>query len=215
MTDWDKFDGPNPCRKIKKIQEPLSKLRHLSPDEESRLLAASPEPLRTIILVGIYSGLRIEAEALTLRWENVHFKRRELTVEAAYSKNNETQAILMNSKLLEALKRHDAKRTGDYVFLNRYGKPIPIGQSVRTTFTTACRHANLPGVTPHTLRRTFASRLGMTGANDRTLQALGRWKEPKMIQRSAHVSQTHLAEAGEKISENSTTLFTQSKSALS
>jgi integrase len=110
-------------------------------------MAASSEPLRTIILVGIYSGLRIEPEALTLRWKNVDFKRRELTVEAAYSKNNETQAIPMNSKLLEALKLHEAKRTGDYLFLNRYGRPF---RSVRTAFTTACRHANLPGVTPHT-----------------------------------------------------------------
>ncbi|PYV82850.1 MAG: hypothetical protein DMG05_27315, partial [Acidobacteria bacterium] len=89
-----------------------------------------------------------------------------------------------------------------------FGKPF---KPVRTAFTTACKHANLTGVTPHTLRHTFASRLGMTGANDRTLQALERWKEPKMIQRYTHLSETHLAETVEKIGQNFTTLFTTSK----
>jgi len=55
----------------------------------------------------------------------------------------------------------------------------------------------------------------MTGADDQTLQAQGRWKEPKMIQQYVHSSQTHWAEAVEKISRNSPTLFTQSKSTAS
>ena len=39
----------------------------------------------------------------------------------------------------------------------------------------------------------------MNGVNDITLQALGRWKEPKMIRRYAHLSQEHLADAIEQI----------------
>jgi hypothetical protein len=53
-------------------------------------------------------------------------------------------------------------------------------------------------VTPHTLRHTFASRLAMKGVNSLTLQLLGRWEEPKMLQRYAHLSSEHLAEALEK-----------------
>jgi hypothetical protein len=49
---------------------------------------------------------------------------------------------------------------------------------------------------------TFASKLAMSGVNDRSLQALGRWKEPKMIQRYAHLSPQHLREAVEKIAQN-------------
>jgi hypothetical protein len=45
----------------------------------------------------------------------------------------------------------------------------------------------------------------MQGAGDRTLQALGRWKEPKMIRRYVHLSQEHLREAVEKLAENSPT----------
>jgi integrase len=75
----------------------------------------------------------------------------------------------------------------------------------------ACQRAKLTGVTPHTLRHTFASRLAMEGVNDVTLQTLGRWKEPKMIRRYAHLSQEHLAEAVEKIGSQSLRIhYTQS-----
>jgi hypothetical protein len=39
----------------------------------------------------------------------------------------------------------------------------------------------------------------MSGANYRTIQALGRWKEPKILQRYAHLSKEHLTEALEKL----------------
>jgi len=50
----------------------------------------------------------------------------------------------------------------------------------------------------------------MNGVNSLTLQLLGRWAEPKMLQRYVHLSSEHLAEALEKIqpAENLVTLFT-------
>jgi hypothetical protein len=48
----------------------------------------------------------------------------------------------------------------------------------------------------------------MQGAGDRTLQALGRWKETMMIRRYVHFSQEHLKEGVEKLAENSPANFT-------
>jgi hypothetical protein len=48
----------------------------------------------------------------------------------------------------------------------------------------------------------------MQGAGGRTLQALGRWKEPKTIRRYVHLSEQHLREAVERLVENSPTIFT-------
>ena len=48
----------------------------------------------------------------------------------------------------------------------------------------------------------------MQGAGDRTLQVLGRWKEPKMIRRYVHLSEQYLREAVERRAENSPTNFT-------
>ncbi len=72
-------------------------------------------------------------------------------------------------------------------------------KSVRTAFTTACRNAKLPGVSLHTLRHRFASRLMMAGVDIRTIQKLGGWKEIKMLERYAHLSQEHKALAVEKL----------------
>jgi len=74
--------------------------------------AAEQRVLRTIILVGVHAGLRIQAEALTLQWADVNLERALLTVQAAYAKNGETRTVPLNSTLLEAL-RALRKRAGD------------------------------------------------------------------------------------------------------
>ena len=168
------------------------------------MLTVANEPLRTIILVGIYTGLRIFAEALPLRWVNIDLVRGFLTVEAAYAKGKVTDTLPLNRILIEALTRLKATATSEWVFVNRFGGRF---KSIRSAFETACRHANLSGVTPHTLRHTFASRLGMSGVGDRALQALGRWKEPQMIRRYVHLSEEYLREAVEKIAGNSPAIF--------
>jgi len=81
------------------------------------------------------------------------------------------------------------------------------------SFENARAKAEITDATPHTLRHTFASGLAMNGVNSLTLQLLGRWEEPKMVQRYAPLSSEHLVEALEKpaakVGENFTTLFTQ------
>ena len=70
------------------------------------------------------------------------------------------------------------------------------------------------GVAPfrfHDLRHTFASRLAMQGANDRTLMALGGWKSPAMLSRYAHLSPAHLWQAVEGLTRMGTATTTATK----
>jgi site-specific recombinase XerD len=57
--------------------------------------------------------------------------------------------------------------------------------------------------------------LALAGVDPRTIQELGGWKEIKMVERYAHLSQKHKADALEKLlsqlAENSTTVLTTSK----
>ena len=100
------------------------------------MLKAASEPLRTILLVGIYAGLRVRAEALTLKWENVDLGRKILTTEALYAKNKETETIPLHSKLFEALKTMQAQRQGDYVFAcDQSGPPLHWPASVLSCAT--------------------------------------------------------------------------------
>lgn len=193
---------------MKPIKEPKRRLRYLEPEEKARLLAAAKEPLRTIILTGLHAGLRIHAEALTLRWADVDLKRRLLTVQAAYAKSGQTRTIPMNSALREAVRERRLRDgAGEFVFHRRDGSPY---RDVRTAFENARRRAGLgEDVTPHTLRHTFASRLAMAGVDLRTIQELGGWSDLNMVKRYSHLSPGHKAEAVERLAtRNSPTLFT-------
>ena len=78
--EWKKFEGENPVKGIQFVKEIRGRLRWLDYDEEDQLLAAASEPTKTIILVGIYAGLRVRSEALTLKKADIDFQRRTLTV---------------------------------------------------------------------------------------------------------------------------------------
>ena len=193
---WGIYEGENPVSKVKFRREERKRLRFLESDEEARLLSVSSEPLVSLIVTSIHTGLRIQAEALTLKWHSIDLKRGTLTVESAYAKNGRTRSIPLNSTALAALKRLNATATSETVFVNDEGMPY---QSIGSSFRRACRRANLTGVTPHTLRHTFASRLVMSGADLRTVQELGGWQTIAMVERYSHLSPQHKANAIERL----------------
>jgi hypothetical protein len=49
-------DGDNPVRTVKPVKESEGRIRYLEGDEERQFLAAAAEPLRTMILVGLYAA---------------------------------------------------------------------------------------------------------------------------------------------------------------
>ena len=59
--------------------------------------------------------------------------------------------------------------------------------------------SSLDGVTWHSLRHTFASRLVMAGADLRTVQELGGWRTLALVSRYAHLSPDHLRAAIERL----------------
>ncbi len=205
--EWGKYEGDNPAARVKPLRESRGRLRFLEPTEEDALLAGAGEPLRTMLLVGIHAGLRLQSEALTLRWADVDLKRGLLTVQAAYAKSGRTRTVPLNRILRAALAaaRQRAPEGAEHVFCRRDSSPY---RSIRTTFQTACKAAGLKDVTPHVLRHTFASRLAMAGVDPRTIQELGGWASLAMVERYTHLSPTHKAEAVERIARNSPTLFT-------
>jgi len=199
---WRLFEGENPVTSVKMLKEPRQRLRFLEPEEEDRLLAECAEPLRTIVLLGTNCGLRLKSEALTLRWADVDLARKTLTVAAAYAKSGTSRTVSLNSVVLAALNR--LPRTSDFVFAKPNGKPY---HAIRG-FRAACQRAGLTGVTPHTTRHTFATRLCENGVDLRLVQELGGWATLALVQRYAHVSPNRKAEAVEGLVRNSTTGFT-------
>lgn len=196
--DWNLIECDNPVQKVKLVKEPRQRLRYLEPEEEYRLLGAAPEPLRSIILAGIHCGLRLHSEALTLRWSDVDLSRRTLTVQAGYAKNGQTRTVPLNSAIHASLSRLKVEARSEFVFTTRTGKPY---DSIRTGFESACTRAGLEGVTPHTTRHSFATRLIAGGVDLRTVQELGGWSSLRMLERYGHVSPTRKAQAVEQLVE--------------
>jgi site-specific recombinase XerD len=104
--------------------------------------------------------------------------------------------VPLNYIVRAALEQLQRTATGDLVFSRADGLPF---RSVKTVFRTACKRAGLVGVSPHVLRHTFASRLVMSGVDLKTVMELGGWSSLEMIQRYAHLSASHKAEAIERI----------------
>lgn len=192
------YEGTNPVASVEFFKEPREKDRVLELEEEDRLLAACTEPLKTMVLVGLHCGLRMQSEILTLRWDCVDLRRKTITVTAAYSKNGKTPTVSLNSTVLAALARHP--RTGDFVFVKPNGSPYT---SVRG-FRSASQRTGLTKVTPHTLRHTFASRLLASGVDLIMATKLGGWASIKMLDRYAHADPSRMAEAVEKLGRSCT-----------
>jgi integrase len=203
---WKRFEGENPVRRFQMAPESRGRVRFLSEAEEKKLLEVANEPLRSAIVIGIHTGLRMQSEGMTLTWPNVDFAQKTVTVEDHFAKSGETRTVPLNSVALETLKRLKASTPGPWVFMTkgrdkRVTAPWRPYNSFRTAFETACRNAKLTGVTPHTLRHTFASRLVMQGVDLRTVQELGGWKSLNMVQRYAHLSPDHKQKAVELLAK--------------
>lgn len=193
---WGLIGADNPVCAVKLRKEPRTRLRWLTSEEEAQLVAAAPEPIRSIIIVGLHTGLRVQAEALRLRWEDCDLQRAQLTVQAQCAKNGRSRTVPLNSIVKKTLEHLRRQATGPFVFVKSDGSPY---RSIRSGFQTACKKAGLSDVTPHVLRHSFASRLVMSGTDLRTLQTLGGWRTLAMVERYAHLSENHKAAAVEKL----------------
>jgi integrase len=185
----------NPVREVKFLKEPKEKDRILAEEEEASLLEAvrtghKAKHLEAIILTALNTGMR-KGEILNLKWSNVDFKNRVITVEK--TKNDEIRKIPMNQKLTDTLEGAKKMSKGEYVF-SENGKPY---LDVKTGWWTALQNAGIKNFTFHGLRHTFGSRLGMAGVDIRTIQELMGHKDIKMMMRYSHPTPEHKKKAVE------------------
>jgi integrase len=161
-------------------QKPDGKDRWLTKSEAARLLNAARTArgdvrlyLPIFILVGLYTGARCEA-VLSLKWSQVDFERGRINFrKPGASKTIKGRAhIPMPDRLRTFLQYAWQRRTSDIgpvIHLN--GAPIlDIGGGWNGTlangsFGTACKRAELIGVTPHTLRHTCGTWLAQAGTD--------------------------------------------------
>lgn len=190
----------NPAEDIK-IRSKTEKHRRALTDEERKAMLAVAETHHAGLwaLTMLYCGLR-RGETVALKWENIDFKNKKLTVSqaACYETNQATEkapktaagnrVIPITDHLLKRLKRAHKLSKSEYVFASENNKGMMSLTKCRRwwhsfirevditlgaqTYRNAIIESKVPYITPHYLRHTYATDLYLMGAPLKTAQYL-------------------------------------------
>ncbi len=178
---WNFFAGDNPAIGVELPEKKAVREKHvLLPDQIPSLLAALEEPVRTMVLVGVLTGLRV-GEILGLRWRDVDFNSGEIRVEQACYRGligtpktkNSRRTLPMPESLQDALKRLCEKSaSGEHlVFQTRNGTPFSDTNLLHQHLKPVGKKLGMPWLNWHTLRRTHATLFQHAGGTLREAQA--------------------------------------------
>src|SRR5712692_4932422 len=151
------------------------------PEQVRELAAALNEPVRSVVLLLVLTGLRI-GELLALRWGNVDLERRLLRVaETVYDGHfdkpktkRSARTIPIGMETAEILTgiRPVAANASSLVFSTREGLPLDRSNLLRKHLKPTAKRLGLPGVTWHLLRHSHATMLDLVGTPIGTMQSL-------------------------------------------
>ena len=183
------------------IQPSKQKRESMTPAQARALLAAAKgERLEALFVTALLLGLR-PGELLGLRWRDVDFDRKTLSVEHGLQrdgtfgrlKTEESRAMLdMPGPVVEALKAHKARqaierlkagkgwRDTDAVFATRVGTPTD-DSNLRRLNRRLCEKAGLGKWTPHEYRHTAGSLLLDLGVPREEVRRVLRHKNLRML----------------------------------
>ena len=174
---WGHFGGVNPALGVELPEkQDVREKRVLMPEEVIRLLSVLREPVRSMVLLAILTGLRI-GEILALRWQDVDVNGRELHVERAYYRGNMGTPKTKGSKRTVPLPLSVMRVlaalpvNGELVFASRKGTPLNDTNLLLRILKPAGKLAGVPWVSWHTFRRTHATLLQLAGGSAKDAQA--------------------------------------------
>lgn len=159
----------NPIKKISYNRQwyPSRRRQTIIPDHKladwyHAVVSLRRNKVRDYLLFLLFTGLR-RNEAATLRWEDVDFQSRVITIRAEIAKNKNEHRLPFSDFLEEILqRRYQENRSSDYVFPGRSAE-MPMVDSGHVIEGVA-KEAGCP-FTLHDLRRTFltmAERIGFS-----------------------------------------------------
>jgi len=172
--EWDLIESPP---KVRMEREPQGRLRHLSEDEEARLIAACSPSLLAIVIVALETGMR-KGEIASLTWDRVDFARGVIRLEV--TKSGRRREVPMRQRVHNVLSPMEPKR----------GRVFP--REFRKAFERAVSEARIDDFTFHDLRHTFASNFVMRGGSLQALKEILGHSTLAMTLRYAHLAPEHL-----------------------
>jgi len=188
----------NPFVQVKLPKIPKQQLRYLNLEEEEKLLAELGPEYGPWIRFAILTGLR-QGEQFRMQWTDVNLERGCVTLPD--TKADESQYMFLNQEAKTILTGFTSWKDSKWVFPSaNKGTQMHPTNFYHRVYAPAVKRAGLKKVNWHTLRHTFASRLAMSGATEQEIADCLRHEDTRLVQRYAHLSQTHLQGVMEKVS---------------
>ena len=189
---------------IAMLPEPAKRIAWLSKDEARRLLEELPAHLKPIAGFALATGLR-ETNVRLLTWSQVDTARAVAWVHGDQVKAGKNLHVPLNDAALIVLAGQRGKHPRWVFPVPRWEKkagpgaePVqvadaPTGKVSNHAWRKACIRAGLPTLRFHDLRHTWASWHVQAGTPLAVLQELGGWASQAMVQRYAHLGESHLS----------------------
>jgi integrase len=186
---------------IQTLKEVNVRRGFFNPRDYVRLKKALPDYVRPIITLAYESGMR-RAELLGLRWSQIDFHERLITLDPGTTKNDEPRTMWMSQELLEELRTQRSIRDGcfpscQHVFFNyTTGKPI---RSFRTAWQSACRKLGYDESVFHDFRRTGVRNLIRAGVPEKVAMRISGHKTRSVFDRYNITNEDDLIAAGKAV----------------
>lgn len=155
--------------------------------------------IKPMVLLSLNTGIR-QGELFNLRWNDIDFSQKILSVSGEYAKSRRTRHIPLNEEAFKVLSywREIASSDG-LVFANKEGNQF---NNVRKAWLNLLKGAEIENFRWHDMRHHFASKLVMCGVDLNTVRELLGHSDLKMTLRYAHLAPEHKAHAVAKLMSN-------------
>lgn len=162
-----------------------------TPAQAKALMDVLPPALRAPIAFAFMTGLR-KSNVFGLTWDRVDLERSIAWVQPIDTKASNLIVCPLNSAA-KALLENQPRVAGD-------NRVFPVEAPCWHQWKRYTKRAGLPtGFRFHDIRHSFASWLALDGTDRKTLQELGGWKSPQMLETYVHLPTEHLVQASEKL----------------
>jgi integrase len=174
---WGFHSAGNPARGVSLPEKrPVREKQALQPNQILHLLTLLREPARTLVLLGVLTGMRI-GEILGLRRKDVNFAIGQLQIEQACyrgllgspktkgSRRTLPLPTALVGALIQIYERAPRVAEDDLVFQTRNGTPLNDTNLLHHHLKPAGWKIGMPSLSWHTLRRTHATLLQSSGAS--------------------------------------------------
>ncbi len=180
---WSYYSGENPAAGVELPEKKSVREKHvLTPEQISQLLSVLGEPVRTMFLLAILTGLRV-GEILGLRWKDLDFGSGQLRVEQACYRGRVGSPKTQGSKrclplplaLVDCLVQYRVQgirsEPDDLLFQTANGNAMSDTNLLHRHLKPAGQQIGATWLNWHTLRRTHATLLQMAGGSLKDAQA--------------------------------------------